>query len=351
MRKPFYEIEPKNFLFKPVPLGDDGKVNPEEGVRQWCAFELLRAYGIPINDLTFEYPVLVGSKTYRIDIVILQDGKPWAIVECKKRGYEKHSHAMEQAISYADSQTIQAEYTVYTNGEAWHVKRKLNNHWLPVPDLSERATRKEPSDITCLISALNGIYPLLHKLGEAIEGRDALKFLRAMQEHFNGYGLFTADTDHTLLCATDNLLRILISVEIAYQNEKLAVVLQKLNTFSSSRNLGETIYPVCASQISKELCALHSEVNLMLDGARYIIGADCLLLHLIVALLEYGMKLREPFKKYPAISMNVHQSLREYLDYVLRTNIGFQLPERREDSFNGDIQESFKQTWETLDND
>jgi len=350
MRKPFYEIEPKNFLFKPVPPGDDGKVNPEEGVRQWCAFELIRAYGILITDLVFEYPVSIGSKTYRIDIVILRDGKPWAVVECKKRGYEKHSHAMEQAISYADSQNISAEYAVYTNGEAWHVKRKLNNHWLPVPDLSLIATKKDTSDITCLVHALDDILPIFYKLGETISGSDAVKFLHAMQVHFHCYGLFTADTDRALLGATDNLLRILTSNDLAYQSEKLAVVLLKLNAFFSSRNLGETIYPVRASQMSKELRALHSEVNLMLDGAHDVIGADILLLRLIIALLEYGLNLREPVKKYPAISMNVHHALRAYLDYVLKSNLGFHLPGIREGFLSDDLRGHCGNAWNACDN-
>ena len=350
MRKPFYEIEPKNFLFKPVPPGDDGKVNPEEGVRQWCAFELIRAYGIPINDLDFEHSVSIGSRTYRIDIVILQCGKPWAVVECKKREHIKHDHAMDQAISYADSQNVHAEYAVYTNGNVWHVKRKMNNNWLSVHELPSRATGSVTTDITCLVHALDDILPMLYKLGETIDGRDAVKFLHAMQVHFNSYGLFTADTDRALLGATDNLLRILTFNDLAYQNEKLAVVLQKLNAFSSSRNLGETIYPVRASQISKELRALHSEVNLMLDGAHHIIGADSLLLRLIVALLEYGLNLREPVKNYPAIGMNVHHALREYLDYVLKSNLGFHLPEIREGFLSDALRGHCGNAWNACDN-
>jgi len=130
MRNAFYEIDPKAFILRPTISDDWSIVNPEEVVRQWCAFELIRAYCISVTDLAFEYTVSVGSKTYRIDIVVLQDGKPWAVVECKKREYVKHDHAMAQAISYADSQNVHAEYAVYTNGDVWRVRHTRHRNSL-----------------------------------------------------------------------------------------------------------------------------------------------------------------------------------------------------------------------------
>lgn len=45
-REPFYEIPKSPYLFGYGMLAADTREQPEEEVRQWCAYELMRAYGI-----------------------------------------------------------------------------------------------------------------------------------------------------------------------------------------------------------------------------------------------------------------------------------------------------------------
>src|SRR5437867_2251050 len=69
-REPFYEIPKAAYLFGGGLSASENRDPHEESVRQWCAYELLRAYGIKITEMEFERPVKVGSKRYRIDIVV-----------------------------------------------------------------------------------------------------------------------------------------------------------------------------------------------------------------------------------------------------------------------------------------
>jgi len=113
-RKAFYEIEKAAYLFGKGGTTNPDRNKPEEAVRQWAAYELLRAYGIAISEIAFERPVRVGSKKYSIDILVSHQGVPFIVVECKLRTDAKAADGMAQAISYADAQNIQAEFAVYT---------------------------------------------------------------------------------------------------------------------------------------------------------------------------------------------------------------------------------------------
>src|SRR4051812_47950373 len=109
-RRPYYEIDKAAYLFGYGLPTDANGDKPEETVRQWCAHELLRAYGISVCNIEFERAVRVGSKRYGIDILVSSRGAPSVVVECKPRDHTKHADGMAQAISYADSQTIRAEF-------------------------------------------------------------------------------------------------------------------------------------------------------------------------------------------------------------------------------------------------
>lgn len=144
IRRPFYEIDKSTYLFPSCSAQSGERGNPEEPVRQWCAFELLRAYGIPIGNIEFERKVRIGSKTYEIDILVCRDGKPWIVVECKEPAHTKHVAAMEQAVSYASGQEIRAEFAVYTNGHIWNVQRRFKNNWIPASSSREYGPRHRP---------------------------------------------------------------------------------------------------------------------------------------------------------------------------------------------------------------
>jgi len=351
MLRSFYEVDPRAHIFRSAVSGDGSNVNPEEVVRQWCAFELIRSYGVSVTELDFEHPVSVGSKTYRIDIVILQDAKPWAVIECKKREFVKHDQAMAQAISYAESQNVNAEYAVYTNGDVWHVKRKMNGNWLMVPDLPLRTARTDTKELTDLLRSLNDILPLLYMLGgEPVSGVDAERFIYAMVEVFNGRSLLTSDSDRDLVSATGNLLRILPRRHINCQRGKLAVLVDRLNKYFEAKGLEEKCDASFSEPIYMELQMLHATLQMTLDGAHGLVGADILLLRLMVAILDYGQNIRDEHKPLPQINRSLHEALREYLDFVLRFNLGFHLPDVREDILNGDLRDCCSDSWKAYVN-
>lgn len=133
---PFYQIMPAAYLYPDKVKAASDRKQLEEPVRQWCAYELIRTYGIAVINIEFERPVRMGSRPHWIDILVSREGKPSVVVECKKPSDRNADKALEQAVSYADAPEIQAEFAVVTNGKDWQVKRRILGKWCAVPDLS-----------------------------------------------------------------------------------------------------------------------------------------------------------------------------------------------------------------------
>ncbi len=87
--------------------------------RQWCDPELIRAYGVRIDCIEIERLVKVARerRPHRIDVVVLRDGSPYVVVECKSRRIKSLDAAMKQARSYGDMPDVSATYAVATNGD------------------------------------------------------------------------------------------------------------------------------------------------------------------------------------------------------------------------------------------
>ena len=116
--KPYYEIQHSAYLFMPnknaKSQDEDIKPKPEEKIRQWALFELLTTYGVNIKNIEIERPVKVGTRTYRADIVIHRDFAPHVVIECKRWKNKKIDKGIDQAISYANANTIKAKFAVFT---------------------------------------------------------------------------------------------------------------------------------------------------------------------------------------------------------------------------------------------
>src|SRR5690349_12221108 len=181
-RHPFYEINPSAYLYQNGEPGTGAgkEFGPEEAVRQWCAFELIRAYGLRVTNLRFEHPVKVGSRSYRIDILVLRDNSPWIVVETKEADHSRHVNAIEQPISYADAKPIQAEFAVYTNGSTWHVRRKVQGEWVAVLDLPAEHQSESPIYLSQILSTFHELSPLLAWLDEPVKEEEAKTYLDAM---------------------------------------------------------------------------------------------------------------------------------------------------------------------------
>ncbi len=346
-REAFYGIDKVAYLFGCGLPGAEKREQPEEAVRQWCAYELLRAYGIKVTDIEFEHPVKVGSKNYRIDILVSRHGVPVLVVECKPRDFTKHPKAMDQAISYADARNIRAEFALYTNGDAWHVKRRIREEWVPAPDLPKRVDRNGSEPITELLRALKDSGPLLCKLGDPLVGQDAHDFLGAMQTFFYGTNLLTQDINQDLCVATDNLLRSLWAAgDPPYQCGKFSTAQAHLEKYRKHADLGFEIV-LGRDSLWSEMKYLHASLVTMVDGAKGLNSGDLLVLRLATALLDYGQSLREVKKprSYPPLGSTVHEPLRDYLSYALAVHLNVSLPDPLDNIWIGDMRRYCLAAW------
>jgi hypothetical protein len=346
-RESFYEIDMPAYLFGNGLPTNEHRNQPEEMVRQWCAYELLRAYGVKISEIVFEHPVKVGSKNYRIDILVSRRSAPALVVECKPRDFTKHAEAMAQAISYADAQNIRAEFALYTNGDAWHVKRRIRDHWVPVTDLPQQVDRNGTESITELLRALAALNPLLCKLGETLTGQDASTFMDLLQEFFYGTNLLTEDIDADLRFAMDNLLRCLSSAgNEHYQAGKFAIAQNSFEKYRKQADIGSEMMPG-GSSLWTEMKHLYAELMSIVEGTKGDALGDLLVLRLATALVDYGrllVKVKKP-KSYPPIGPSLHEPLRDYLNYALTVHLNVSLPDPLDNIWNGDVRRYCLPAW------
>ena len=320
---------------------------PEEAVRQWCVFELMRAYGVMISDLEFEHSVRIGSKRYRIDILIWRDGTPWAVVECKKTSHTKHKDALEQAKSYAAAEGIRAEYAIYTNGTDWLVSRQMHQHWVAVPDIPQRIDRHVGVQLDQVMRGLEDAGPLLYKLDDVLEKTEAHAFLIAMQRFFHGQNILTQDVDSGLCFAADNLLRVLISKRQHpnYRTEKFLVALRSLERYRANTHLGGAIYvPEQLVSLDTEFRSLRAELYESIEGMQDRAEPNALVWRIVAALTDYGMS-RSRRTSYPRISQVLHHAVRDFLDYSVRRYLTYELPNVADTYAVSDLKSHFSSDW------
>lgn len=349
-RRPFYPV-PRTAYIHVGPLGDDARNGePEEAVRQWCAFELMRAYGFSVTDLSFEAQVQVGSKFYRIDILVLRNGLPWIVVECKAPE-AVNDKAIDQAISYADSPRVHAEYVLYTNGSDWQVRRRFRGQWQPVLDLPcARFEQDESIGIAHFYACLNDAAPLLYKLDETIQGKEAECFLHALQRFFHGWNLLTDGVDQDLTSCADNLLRVLSlpNHDYAYRCGKYNDARAEFCRFQSRHKIAWEVPPIGGEvPIHTGFLELQSAVLQAIDGTSRSAGPNVLALRLIAALLEYGIateRCNTPFATMPGA---IHHSLREFLQYQFRIKFDAMLPDPVDQITGSDFRLYCGSAWES----
>lgn len=330
MRESFYEVPAGAYLFgQQLNEGDEAK--PEEQVRQWAAHELIRCYGILASNLEFERPVRIGSKTYRIDILVQRSGKPWIVVECKERANKTPEKTTEQAISYADERSIQAEFVVATNGTYWTVHRRIGKDWTLVPDLPARFRPERAQTGFCdVVSAFAKLEPILHKIDSDLDENEAECFLAQIQAFFCTANLLTDNVSPSLRHAIDNLLRPLARTGIAegYIQEKTRASLRYFRSFLLSigsaphvEDDGKILY------LPQDLAWLEDQLQEVSSKAPWPRGADLLLVRFSVSVLSYVFGFHRSGRKLVQIPGAFHQSLREFLDYQLHFHLNTQLPD------------------------
>lgn len=120
---------------------------PEEYVRQNIERRLVLELAYLPEQIEVEFPIKVGSRRVRADLVIFREDEPhaqegaWIIVECKKDSVQPSAKkdGVEQLKSYM--QVCGAEWGMWTNG-----KHKVVYRWLR-DQKGNVIKRQEPNDI------------------------------------------------------------------------------------------------------------------------------------------------------------------------------------------------------------
>jgi hypothetical protein len=345
----FYQIPRAAYLFPGI-AKTDGAEGPEESIRQWCAFELIRVYGFKITDLSFECPVKVGSRNdLRIDIVVCREGHPWIVVECKRPDHKNHGKAMAQAISYADAQTIRAEFALYTNGTEWHVRRKVSNDWLAIPSLPTLAHSESQERLVDIFQALDETMPLIYKLDESLNMAESKCFLSLMQVFFNGYNPLIVEVSESLRHATDNLLRAITSGDTmgGYQMGKLVHAGREWESYRKKVIPDERGREVDAGNVFRmELSTLSYFLRDLVKASPLPFSADVLLLRMDIALLDYAVE-NEMRKAFQPITPAIHHTFRAFLNHLLVTRFNTRLPDTMDSDMVTRMKEYCESSWET----
>jgi hypothetical protein len=325
----FYQIPRTAYLYGSQ-LRTEEAEGPEESVRQWCAFELMRLYGVKVTNLVFEHPVKVGSRNdLRIDILVLRNGDPWMVVECKRSDHTNHEKAAKQAISYADAQTVRAPFAMYTNGAVWNVYRKVTDQWEPIPDLPTLIQLEAQEHFVDILQDLHQLKPLIHKLDEKMDTVESMHFLSAMQYFFNGYKAITDGVSKSLLDASDNLLRAVThnNSKGGYQMEKIAHAGLEWAGYSKRVQASDRFHEVDRGNMPRmEMSTLCFELRNLIKASTVPHPVDVLLLRLNIALLEYAVE-NETRRSVQPLGPAVHHPLRDFLNHLLVTRYHTSLPD------------------------
>lgn len=349
MRLPLYSIPPDAYLFAAKLAAHGGPNEKEEPVRQWCAFELIRAYGLTVSDLSFEEEVRVGSKTYRIDILVKRNGLPWLVVECKEPQHKKHEDGLAQAISYAGSVNVSAEYAVYTNGTAWQVKRRVDGDWTAVPDIPVSGPARPLGSIDELLLTVELVSPLLHKLDEPLSSNEARVYLEALQRFFHGPNLIAVGVDHDLRFAADNLLRVISTdpKESDYCHEKLTGAARYAEIYRAKTGDGFPLpEPRNGESVFLFMPSLSASIHSMLETGQSGGGLNRTLLRMFLALLSYGRE--QAHADYPPLPAYLHTELRNFLAHALSLSLDVRLPDALEEKFTSDLKHYTRPAWNDL---
>jgi hypothetical protein len=217
-------------------------------------------------------------------------------------------------------------------------------------DVLPEEPRQAAEPLTELLRAVQDVAPLLHKLDEPIEKKDAAKMLSAMQCFFCGTNNLTYIIDKDIRFATDNLLRSL-SVDLRdlhYRYGKLDVARQRFEQFRHSRKVGYEIPDISTADISIGYHDLEVGLLHMIEDQRELTKPDLLTLRLNVTLAEYGRELT-PKRPYPRLDSSFHISLRALLVELFTRGLYFELPDILDRISNNDIRAYTGPYWNSFD--
>lgn len=348
MRNAFYSVPKDAWLFRSSGAVDNcDHSHPEEQVRQWCLHELIRAYGVSVCRLDVEWAVKVARerKPNRIDIVVLINGKPYIVIECKARSETQHEAAMSQSVNYASLPDVNAEFAVYTNGQVWWVRRRVRGQWIEVPDIPMLQDDKPTGDWRDVLLAVDRIAPVLFWLDAVVPAKTASRYFGALQEFFHAGNEVTSGTDRRLLWTADHVLRVLddVSRHPNYTGGKMSHACDGLKKYWEERGVEPSFGGGDLWEMAHHTWA---DLSNLLDGARDTVSLDYQAMRVIQALLSYlnGMKGRRV--RYQDVGTEVQAEIRAYMDLALTIRFNARLPDIQDKILIGDVRGFCKAGWE-----
>lgn len=98
-------------------------LTPEEKVRQAVITWLHEKKNVPYSHIRSEYPVRIGGRCFRADILVTgRNLNPLVMVECKAAGISIDRKAVEQIATY--NTLVKARYLILTNGVSSYILEK-----------------------------------------------------------------------------------------------------------------------------------------------------------------------------------------------------------------------------------
>lgn len=321
--KPYYDVKPEAYLFGRTPK------TPEEKVRQWVLFELLTTYGISINNIEIEKTVKIGTQNRFADIVVLREDQSYVVVECKRWENNKIEAGMDQAISYADVNTMKAKYAVFTNGDVWLVKKKIQGQWFDVPDISKHIDGDYQVDITDFFRNIDRLKPVFFWFNQGLPKKEACSYFQYLQQLFNGACFPFEEYNRDLLIGTDNLLRVICSSgdHLNYSYEK---IIASCKAFQKYFNVSNETYIYDNPNFREFLVYLETRISQSVENNSNV-GQDEFLLRFVLSLLHY---LREIFDyrkniigKYKEIPVALNDAFFDLIEYLLDIQMNITFPD------------------------
>lgn len=347
----FYTVPEDAWMFRQTSkerVAGDKKWTPdEEAVRQWCIQELIRTYGVRIDRIKIECKVKVARerRPNRADVVVLRDGHPYVLVECKARSIKKLDDALQQAMNYAVLPDMQATFAVATNGDAWLVRRRVNTDWVPVADLPQFREGNDSVEWRLILLAVQDLSPILFWLDRPVPAKQAPCYFSALQRLFYGSNEITAATDHNLLRAADRLLRVLAQLDnhAGYTGGKMGEACKFLNVFWASRGIKTEFGGGNVWEMAHCGCA---EFSALVENSVGTASLDAALLRVILSLFAYlnAIKARSRVR-YEDVTDCVLREIRAYLNMALIMRFNAALPDPIDESCVGDIHAICKPAW------
>ncbi len=354
--KDFYEIDPAAYIFKAKfeasETGGKWIAKPEEKVRQWVLYELFRTYGYHVNHIKIEQRVIVGTRNHFADIVIFKEEKPFIVIECKRRKDNKIEKGVDQAISYASSKNIRAEYAVFTNGNKWIVNRFINNEWVRIPDIPSKKAGQYLNELEPFILELQDILPLLYWWNRAVPAKQAKDFFLCLQNVFNGHSLLLTGIDGKIQFATDLILRVLYGLNSheQYVHGKISGVFKEISAYLKQIDPdSHEDFHTSESNIRELVLSCRRRLSNLAGDAMNIANENINTIRFDLALLDYYLKSFNK-KKYSDITQEVMNEFKTLFELLINKNLGFGFQDSLLAENKTELWGIYEQEWEKFKN-